>query len=59
MKINSLCPGAVAIANNSGGPKMDIVVEYDQRPTGLLASTPEEYAQCMARVLKVGDIVDY
>ena len=33
----------VVVAHNSGGPKSDIVVEYDGEATGFLASTPEEY----------------
>lgn len=43
--------GVVAIAHRSGGPAADIVVPLpDGRVTGFLATTPEEYAEAMARV---------
>jgi len=43
--------GVVPIANNSGGPLLDIVLEYDHQKTGLLAKTVEEYASAMAYLL--------
>ncbi|KAF2209101.1 glycosyltransferase family 4 protein [Cercospora zeae-maydis SCOH1-5] len=36
--------GLIAVVNDSGGPKFDIVVEVDGEPTGFHASTPEEFA---------------
>ena len=36
--------GLISVVNASGGPKQDIVVEYDGGPTGFHASTIEEYA---------------
>lgn len=43
--------GCIPIAHNSAGPKMDIVVPHQGVATGLLAETPEEYADAMALVL--------
>lgn len=36
--------GLISVVNASGGPKQDIVVEYEGGPTGFHASTVEEYA---------------
>jgi len=43
--------GCIPIAHNSAGPKMDIVIQHNGTQTGLLAETPEEYANAMAYVL--------
>ncbi|KAH7125332.1 hypothetical protein B0J11DRAFT_302878 [Dendryphion nanum] len=36
--------GLISVVNNSGGPKLDIVVPIDGKPTGFHASTVQEYA---------------
>lgn len=36
--------GLIPIAHDSGGPKTDIVVDYNGSPTGFRARTEEEYA---------------
>jgi alpha-1,2-mannosyltransferase len=47
--------GCIPIAHNSAGPKMDILVHHNGVATGLLAETPEDYADCMALVLGLED----
>jgi alpha-1,2-mannosyltransferase len=61
--VEMMAAGLVTIAHNSGGPKMDIILvpwdytkttEYkknnDRIPTGCLASTVDEYAECMYEI---------
>lgn len=43
------------MAHNSAGPKMDIVRPYKNEPTGYLASTPQEFADAIEKVLSAGD----
>ena len=45
--------GLISVVNNSGGPKEDIVVEFDGGPTGFHASTPTEYAAAFAEALSL------
>lgn len=40
-----------ATAHNSAGPKMDIVREEDERQTGFLARTIDEYADAILKVV--------
>lgn len=40
------------MAHNSGGPKADIVVPYDNKDTGYLASTKEEYAEKILEIIR-------
>ncbi|KAF1849928.1 glycosyltransferase family 4 protein [Cucurbitaria berberidis CBS 394.84] len=37
--------GLISVVNDSGGPKLDIVVEVDGQPTGFHATTVEQYAE--------------
>ncbi|CAN0144663.1 unnamed protein product, partial [Hapterophycus canaliculatus] len=49
--VEMMAAGMVTIAHRSGGPAADIVVPLpDGRVTGFLATTPQEYAEAMARV---------
>ncbi|CAM9401318.1 unnamed protein product [Scytosiphon promiscuus] len=49
--VEMMAAGVVTIAHRSGGPAADIVVPLpDGRLTGFLATTPQEYAEVMARV---------
>ena len=43
--------GLICVVNNSGGPKMDIVVHIAGGPTGLHASTASEYARAFEKAL--------
>eukprot|EP00056_Hartaetosiga_gracilis_P004029 m.70666 g.70666 ORF g.70666 m.70666 type:complete len:529 (+) comp11674_c1_seq1:99-1685(+) len=49
--VEFLAAGPIAIANNSAGPKEDIVCDYHGSRTGYLASTAEEYAACIHEVV--------
>ncbi|KAF2864057.1 glycosyltransferase family 4 protein [Piedraia hortae CBS 480.64] len=46
--------GLIAVVNDSGGPKEDIVIEVDGKPTGFRATTPEEFADGFAQALNLG-----
>ncbi|KAJ3139377.1 asparagine-linked glycosylation protein [Physocladia obscura] len=48
--VEYMAAGLITIANNSGGPKMDII-EADS--TGFLASTKEEYAAALFKALSL------
>ncbi|KAI4280417.1 MAG: hypothetical protein L6R38_004462 [Xanthoria sp. 2 TBL-2021] len=43
--------GLIPVVNDSGGPKMDIVIAWEGRETGFKASTEEGYAKGFAQVL--------
>ena len=43
--------GLISVVNNSGGPKEDIVIDYDDKPTGFHASTPKEYSEAFIKAL--------
>nr|POE82337.1 gdp-man:man(3)glcnac(2)-pp-dol alpha-1,2-mannosyltransferase [Quercus suber] len=45
--------GLISVVNDSGGPKADIVVDIEGKPTGFYASTPLEYAQGFAQALSL------
>ncbi|KAI9852865.1 MAG: asparagine-linked glycosylation protein [Thelocarpon superellum] len=45
--------GLISVVHDSGGPKGDIVVDYDGGPTGFHATTAEEYAAAFATVLSM------
>ncbi|GBG72963.1 hypothetical protein CBR_g12682 [Chara braunii] len=52
--VEYMAAGAITIAHNSGGPRMDIVTpdEKGQR-TGFLATVAEEYAEAIEKVLSM------
>ncbi|KAF2035490.1 UDP-Glycosyltransferase/glycogen phosphorylase [Setomelanomma holmii] len=43
--------GLISVVNDSGGPKLDIVVEVDGKPTGFHATTAKEYAEGFRKAL--------
>ncbi|KAL1341307.1 hypothetical protein HN51_027790 [Arachis hypogaea] len=49
--VEYMAAGAIPIAHNSAGPKMDIVLDEDGEQTGFLACTVEEYADAILRVI--------
>lgn len=51
--VEYMAAGAIPIAHNSAGPKMDIVVNKDGRRVGLLARTADEYADAILEVLRM------
>jgi alpha-1,2-mannosyltransferase len=50
--VEFMASGVIPIAHNSGGPQRDIVVPRDNRPTGYLAKTADEYANCMEEIFQ-------
>ena len=42
--------GLIPVVHNSGGPKLDIVIPYEGRPTGHHAETEEQFAEAFRRV---------
>jgi alpha-1,2-mannosyltransferase len=50
----------IVIAHRSGGPKTDIVVHFDGKPTGFLAQSVDEYAETIYKALTMNmdDAID-
>ncbi len=51
--VEMMAAGTIVIAHNSAGPREDIVVPFNGRATGLLASTADEYARAIEQVLQM------
>ncbi|XP_038722849.1 GDP-Man:Man(3)GlcNAc(2)-PP-Dol alpha-1,2-mannosyltransferase-like [Tripterygium wilfordii] len=51
--VEYMAAGSIPIAHNSAGPKMDIVQEEDGQQTGFLASTVEEYADAILKIVRM------
>lgn len=51
--VECMAAGLITIAHNSGGPKLDIVVEYNGKPTGFLAHDEKTYADAFDTVIKL------
>ncbi|XVE99795.1 hypothetical protein REPUB_Repub03eG0231700 [Reevesia pubescens] len=51
--VEFMAAGAIPIAHNSAGPKMDIVLDEDGQQTGFLAQTVEEYADAILKILRM------
>lgn len=49
--VEYMVAGLIPLAHDSAGPKMDIVVDYESKRTGFLASTEQEYARYMSQIL--------
>ncbi|KAM7269938.1 hypothetical protein ACFE04_029152 [Oxalis oulophora] len=49
--VEYMAAGAIPIAHNSAGPRMDIVLEEDGQQTGFLAESVDEYADAIIRVV--------
>ncbi|KAI6781744.1 GDP-Man:Man(3)GlcNAc(2)-PP-Dol alpha-1 [Emericellopsis cladophorae] len=47
--------GLISVVHNSGGPKLDIVVEVDGEPTGFHAETVDEFAEGYESALSVAN----
>nr|OQO22663.1 hypothetical protein B0A51_11528 [Rachicladosporium sp. CCFEE 5018] len=45
--------GLISVVNDSGGPKADIVVDVDGKPTGFHASTVEQFSAAFAGALEL------
>ncbi|KAI3914988.1 hypothetical protein MKW98_020535 [Papaver atlanticum] len=53
--VEYMAAGAVPIAHNSAGPKMDIVLEEQGQQMGFLAQNVEEYADAILQLLEMSD----
>lgn len=53
--VEMMSAGLITIAHDSGGPKSDIVKPCDHKPTGLLASTADEYADAMFKAFTMDE----
>ncbi|XP_077236733.1 GDP-Man:Man(3)GlcNAc(2)-PP-Dol alpha-1,2-mannosyltransferase-like [Tasmannia lanceolata] len=53
--VEYMAAGAIPIAHNSAGPRMDIVLEEDGQRTGFLANNTEEYADAILKVLSMSE----
>ncbi|KAK8531752.1 hypothetical protein V6N13_131110 [Hibiscus sabdariffa] len=51
--VEYMAAGAIPIAHNSAGPRMDIVLDEDGLQTGFLAENIEEYADAILRIVKM------
>jgi alpha-1,2-mannosyltransferase len=49
--VEMMAAGLLTIAHDTGGPKSNIVVPLNGQRTGYLASTEEEYAGAIYRIL--------
>ncbi|MQM10183.1 hypothetical protein Taro_043077 [Colocasia esculenta] len=53
--VEYMASGAIPIAHNSAGPKMDIILDEDGQRTGFLAREVEEYTDAILTILKMPD----
>ncbi|KAJ1500487.1 asparagine-linked glycosylation protein [Coelomomyces lativittatus] len=51
--VEYMAAGLIPLAHRSGGPQTDIVVPYDNQPTGFLADTIEDYAESMLHIFSL------
>ena len=50
-----MAAGTIVLAHDSGGPKLDIVIPYNDNPTGFLARDAESYADAMDTILNMSE----
>ncbi|CAO3699506.1 unnamed protein product [Rhizopus microsporus] len=53
--VEYMAAGLIPVAHNSGGPKLDIVTSYDERPTGYLADSVDSFADCLHAALSLSE----
>ncbi|KAI8880811.1 glycosyltransferase family 4 protein [Backusella circina FSU 941] len=51
--VEYMAAGLIPVAHNSAGPKLDIVTEYDGKPTGFLADTVDGFAESLNKALSL------
>ena len=51
--VECMASGSIILAHDSGGPKMDIVIEWEGKPTGFLASDEKSYADAMETIFSL------
>ncbi|KAM8855704.1 GDP-Man:Man(3)GlcNAc(2)-PP-Dol alpha-1,2-mannosyltransferase-like [Spinachia spinachia] len=49
--VECMAAGTIVLAHKSGGPKMDIVVPFEGKPTGFLADSEDSFAAAMETIL--------
>lgn len=45
-----MASGTITLAHNSGGPKLDILTDYNDQKTGFLADSCASYAKAMTAI---------
>lgn len=53
--VEFMAAGVIPLAHNSGGPKLDIVVNYNGQLTGFLAASVEDYAKQLAHIFSMSE----
>ena len=48
-----MAAGLIMVAHNSGGPKMDIVINHEGNRTGFLADDEDSFAGAILKVMKM------
>lgn len=48
--VEFMAAGVIPLAHNSGGPQLDIVIEWEGGKTGYLANSVDEYATAMLKI---------
>uniref|UniRef100_T1J3V9 GDP-Man:Man(3)GlcNAc(2)-PP-Dol alpha-1,2-mannosyltransferase n=1 Tax=Strigamia maritima TaxID=126957 RepID=T1J3V9_STRMM len=51
--VECMAAGLVVLAHDSGGPKMDIVKQFNDLPTGFLAHDVDTYAEQMSKIFQM------
>lgn len=51
--VECMSAGCIMIGHRSGGPKLDIVVKWKDMDTGFLASSEEDFTNCLCQVFKM------
>lgn len=54
--VEYMAAGLIPVAHKSGGPKFDIVTEYDGKPTGYLANTADTFADSLNSALALTEV---
>lgn len=53
--VEYMAAGLIPLAHGTAGPMMDIVVPFNEKPTGFLATSIEEYAEKMQIILELSN----
>ena len=51
--VECMAAGTIVLAHDSGGPKLDIVVDHKDQRTGFLASDADSYASCLNTIFSL------
>ncbi|KAG5440880.1 hypothetical protein PCK2_000035, partial [Pneumocystis canis] len=53
--VEYMAAALIPVVHDSGGPKLDIVVNYEGKPTGYHASTPSSYAKAFNDIFSMSE----